>query len=68
MGGGAGSQPLDPPVATPEIATPADAISFPAQLPCDPQGKATLYFTVDLSQSPTPRGYIDGHCTASLIN
>ena len=32
MGGGAGSQPLDPPVATPDIATPPDAISFPAQL------------------------------------
>ena len=60
MGGGAGSQPLDPPVATPEIATPPDAITFPAQLPCDQQGKATLNFTVDLSQSPTPRGYIDG--------
>ena len=60
MGGGAGSQPLDPPVVTPEIATPPDAISFPAQLPCDAQGKATLCFTVDLSQSPVPRGYIDG--------
>lgn len=60
MGGGAGGQPLDPPVATPDIATPADAIRFPAQLPCDAQGKTTLSFTVDLSQSPTPRGYIDG--------
>lgn len=60
MGGGAGSQPLDPPVAVPEIATPPDAISFPAQLECDGQGKATLCFEVDLSQSPIPRGYIDG--------
>jgi hypothetical protein len=61
MGGtGAGNQPLNPPVETPDIATPPDAISYPAQLPCDPHGKAMLNFTVDLSRSPNPRGYIDG--------
>ena len=61
MGGsGAGSDPLTPPVAIPDIAIPADAISYPAQLPCDPQGKATLKFTVDLGKNPNPRGYIDG--------
>ena len=61
MGGtGAGSDPLKPPVAPPKIANPADAISYPAQLSCDPQGKATLNFTVDLSKTPIPRGYIDG--------
>lgn len=61
MGGtGAGDAPLDPPVPTPDIAIPADAISYPTQLPCDPQGKATLEFTVDLSKNPNPRGYIDG--------
>ena len=61
MGGsGAGGGPLDPPVVVPDIANPADAISYPAQLPCDPQGKATLKFTVDLSKNSNPRGYIDG--------
>jgi hypothetical protein len=61
MGGsGAGGGPLKPPVAVPNIAVPADAISYPAQLSCDPQGKATLKFTVDLSKNPNPRGYIDG--------
>jgi hypothetical protein len=61
MGGtGGGSQPLNPPVATPDIATPADAISYKAQLPCDAHGKGTLEIKVDLSQSPVPRGYIDG--------
>jgi len=61
MGGtGAGDAPLDPPVVTPDIAVPPDAISYPAQLSCDPQGKATLNFTVDLSKNPVPRGYIDG--------
>jgi hypothetical protein len=60
MGGGAGDQPLDPPVKTPIIAIPADAISYPAELPCDEHGKATLKFTVDLAKDPTPRGYIEG--------
>ena len=61
MGGtGAGDEPLDPPVKTPVIAIPADAISYPAQLPCDEQGKAVLKVTVDLTKDPTPRGYIDG--------
>jgi hypothetical protein len=61
MGGtGAGDEPLDPPVPTPGIAVPADAISYPAQLPCDEHGKATLKFTVDLASDPNPRGYIDG--------
>ena len=61
MGGtGAGNQPLTPPVETPAIAIPPDAISYPSELPCNAQGKATLNVTVDLSQNPNPRGYIDG--------
>jgi hypothetical protein len=61
MGGtGAGDQPLDPPVPTPDIAVPPEAISYPLELSCDEHGKAPLRFTVDLSQMPRPRGYIDG--------
>lgn len=61
MGGtGSGNQPLNPPVPTPQIAIPADAISYPRQVSCDEHGKATVSVTVDLSRTPTPRGYIDG--------
>jgi hypothetical protein len=61
MGGtGAGDQPLNPPVPTPDIAMPADAIIYPAQAQCGADGKAILQCTVDLRKQPTPRGYIDG--------
>lgn len=61
MGGtGAGNQPLNPPVPTPDIATPADAITYPAQVQCGADGKAILQCSVDLSKQPRPRGYIDG--------
>ncbi len=61
MGGtGAGDQPLDPPVPTPDIATPADGASWPATLTTDSHGKAVLTVNAARLNPQYPRGYIDG--------
>jgi hypothetical protein len=61
MGGtGAGDEPLDPPVATPDIAVPQKGIVYHDHLPTDAHGKASLQFKVDFGTTPNPRGYIDG--------
>jgi len=61
MGGtGAGNQPLHPPVKTPQIGTPADAITYPASLTTDATGVATLAIAAGPSGPGNPRGYIDG--------
>jgi hypothetical protein len=61
MGGtGGGDEPLHPPVPTPDIATPSDAISYGKTLPTDPVGKATLAVNARPAGAGNPRGYIDG--------
>jgi hypothetical protein len=61
MGGtGAGDQPLDPPVPTPDIATPTNGATWPATLTTDSQGKAVLTIKAALLNPQYPRGYIDG--------
>jgi len=61
MGGtGAGDQPLNPPVPTPDIATPANGASWPATVATDSQGKAVLNVKAGRLNPQYPRGYIDG--------
>jgi hypothetical protein len=61
MGGsGGGGQPLDPPVPTPDIAVPADGVSWPATLTTDRNGKAVLDIKAERLTPQYPRGYIDG--------
>jgi hypothetical protein len=61
MGGtGAGDQPLDPPVETPPIATPADGATWPATLTTDSHGKAVLPIKAKRLNPQYPRWYIDG--------
>jgi hypothetical protein len=61
MGGtGAGDQPLNPPVPTPDIATPANGASWPATVTTDSQGKAVLNVKAGRLNPQYPRGYIDG--------
>jgi hypothetical protein len=62
MGGsGTGNPPLNPPVPVPRIATPADAVSYPAQITSDPAtGRALLEITASAEGPGNPRGYIDG--------
>jgi hypothetical protein len=61
MGGtGAGDQPLDPPVPTPDIATPANGATWPATLTTDSHGKAVLTIKAAVLNPQYPRGYIDG--------
>ncbi|HVK54527.1 MAG TPA: hypothetical protein VM532_05795 [Burkholderiales bacterium] len=61
MGGsGAGDQPLTPPVQVPNIATPADAISYPATIETNASGKGMMKIQASLKGPGNPRGYIDG--------
>ena len=61
MGGtGAGSKPLNPPVETPPIATPANGASWPPALTTDTHGKAALTITAGRLNPQFPRTYIDG--------
>jgi hypothetical protein len=61
MGGtGAGNRPLNPPVPTPDIATPTNGARWPATLATDAHGRAVLTVNASELNPQYPRGYIDG--------
>ncbi|HLM46162.1 MAG TPA: hypothetical protein VK458_19995 [Myxococcaceae bacterium] len=61
MGGtGSGDEPLDPPVETPKVGIPPDAIQYPGELRTDASGHGTLTVTASAQGPGNPRGYIDG--------
>ena len=64
MGGSGGSGPMqpppDPPAPIPTIATPANAVSYPASVTTDESGRATLALTATAAGPGQPRGYIAG--------
>lgn len=64
MGGSGGGNTVQPPTrpraAIPDIATPADAISYPASVTTNLSGQATLALAASAQGPGTPRGYISG--------
>jgi hypothetical protein len=64
MGGSGGGDSVSPsprpPAAIPDIATPADAFQFAAQISTDANGYAVLPISVSADGPGVPRGYLSG--------
>lgn len=72
MGGSGGGATISPPTrpraAIPDIATPADAFSFPLQATTDAAGRAAVPMTVSQDGPGNPRGYIGGQLYGVAYN